>query len=100
MIQFPHCDARILHGPKSGCKYCLAAKDLQKIRRLWNINFTGEYETERDGVQMLPDPAELARPINKINRWYGNAPQTEEDIKQLDEEHKEFSKKLAEELNK
>ncbi len=41
MERFPHCDARILHPP-GVCSYCDDCPELQELRRVWGINFTGE----------------------------------------------------------
>lgn len=67
--QFPHCDSRILHAPGE-CEVCDNYSDWQELRKVWKINFTGHHD---QGLQVCP--AELARPIETIEKWYGNVPQ-------------------------
>lgn len=66
VVQFPHCDARILHAPTE-CQFCDAHPDWQDLRIAWGIAFTG-YEPED---KELPDPATFARG-DTINKWGGN----------------------------
>jgi hypothetical protein len=75
--KYPHCDARVLHAPGE-CKYCDLYPDEQQKRDLLGINFTGHTDSNK-----LPCPATQARPIETINRWYGNVPQPK---KELDED--------------
>ena len=64
--QFPHCDARILHGPKE-CEYCDNHKDWQALRVAWGIAFTGWTPEGKE----LPCPADNARgDAHKL--WVGN----------------------------
>lgn len=74
---YPHCDGRVLHAPGE-CTICDEyARALQKLRMVWNINFTGHHEeVSADGTWMLPCPAEVARPLSIINQWGGNTPKT------------------------
>lgn len=39
-MQFPHCDARVLHAPGE-CGYCDACPVWQQLRIAWGIAFTG-----------------------------------------------------------
>jgi hypothetical protein len=67
---FAHCDAYVVHAPTQ-CTYCdeyLA--DIQKWRADNGVNFTGENDADK-----LPCPATVRRDVQKIHRWYGNAPQ-------------------------
>lgn len=67
-LQFPHCDARVLHEPGE-CRYCDMHPEWQELRERWGINFTGVY----DPLKLLC-PAEQQRQINQINTWGGNIP--------------------------
>lgn len=58
---FPHCDDLVLHAPYE-CKYCDMFPDMQALRLLRGIPFTGHGE----------DPATERRPLNVINKWAGN----------------------------
>ena len=64
--QAPHCDAKVLHSPGT-CEYCDHRADLQAVRLVWGISFTGEGSTETSTC-----PSQLERPLEKINRWPGN----------------------------
>ena len=66
MAQFPHCDARVLHAPGL-CVYCDLYPDYQLARLETRVNFTGQ---SREGFSQCP--AELERPLETIERWYGN----------------------------
>ena len=68
-MQFPHCDANILHGPKWGCEYCNAHPDWQELREAWGINFSGEHDPQKS-----PCPSLRFRSEEIINRWGGNVP--------------------------
>lgn len=70
-MQFPHCDARILHH-HGACVYCDAHPDWQQLRVTWGINFTGESEP---GVQ--PCPADRARGDGHM-AWGGNVARDQE----------------------
>lgn len=65
---FPHCDPTVLHAPGE-CEYCDKLPTLQKTRINLNINFTGERDPRKN-----PDPSEIRRPLDTINRWPGNRP--------------------------
>lgn len=73
-FSFPHCDPKILHSPEANCAICNEYADsLQYIRKIWGINFTGEHSKfDADGNRLLPCPAEVARPLENINKWGGN----------------------------
>lgn len=60
---FPHCDSNVLHAPGE-CVYCDMYPQEQQQRITNGINFTGH------GL----DPATEARPLEIVNRWYGNVP--------------------------
>lgn len=64
-MQFPHCDARILHSP-GACVYCDDHPDWQQLRITWGINFTSESEPG-----LHPCPADAARGDNHME-WGGN----------------------------
>lgn len=71
---FPHCDTRVLHGPKDGCDYCNSYPDWQGLRTMWGIAFTGHKPTD----DQLPCPADAARPKGSPSdhrQWAGNRPQ-------------------------
>lgn len=84
---FPHCDPRVLHKPGE-CTYCdKDASDLQKIRKLWNINFTGHFE---EGL--LPCPADEARPNGDCEVWPNNRPDKINAKKRRDQNQKKKNK--------
>jgi hypothetical protein len=64
--QFPHCDAKVLHGPEDGCKYCNES-ELQGVREAWGINYTGHYDVHKSIC-----PSEQERSLDIINKWPGN----------------------------
>lgn len=65
---FPHCDSSVLHAPGE-CQYCDHYPDWQQARAVQGINFTGHHDPDK-----APCPAERRRPVETINRWYGNVP--------------------------
>lgn len=67
-MPFPHCDADVLHAPQV-CRYCDEHPAWQQARVDGGINFTGENDPAK-----LQDPATARRPVETINRWYGNVP--------------------------
>lgn len=69
MAEFPHCDPLVLHAP-GACIYCDKRPAAQQARVAAGVNFTGEG----------PDPATAVRPLETIERWYGNTPKTLEDL--------------------
>lgn len=91
--RFPHCDHRIVHAPGE-CNICDEYSPmLQYIREMYNINYTGHHDIVNSrGEQMLPDPAEVARPLSIINRWGGNTAKTKE---QLAAQELAFKEELA-----
>lgn len=66
--QFPHCDARVLHAPGK-CEYCDLHPDWQELRKVWNVNFTGQHF---EGKTVCP--AEYERGMESLNGWHGNVP--------------------------
>lgn len=86
--QYPHCDSRILHTP-GACQYCDRLPDWQELRTMWGINFTGEKVKGRSKC-----PAEKARSLKTINRWYGNVPHDAKREKELKAYYKELGKAL------
>lgn len=64
--QFPHCDQRILHAPKT-CEYCDMHKEWQALRLAWGIAFTGWEPEDKE----LPCPADYARG-DSHKLWPGN----------------------------
>lgn len=94
--RFPHCDQRILHAPGE-CKFCDDCSLLQFMRQMWGINFTGHHDMENEhGHPMSPCPAEVARPLELLNRWHGNTPKTEKQLKEQDEAFEQTVKKFFE----
>ena len=78
MIQYPHCDSRVLHAP-SECDYCDMHPDWQQQRIHDGICFTGQ--TPTTGNQPYPCPADAARPPGSPSdhrRWGGNKPTSAE----------------------
>lgn len=71
--QFPHCDDRILHAPRT-CEYCDMHPDLQEARIRDGICFTGQVERGKQ-----PCPSEKARSLKAINQWAGNRPMDAEE---------------------
>lgn len=70
-MQYPHCEARILHAPGE-CKYCDQHSDWQQLRVTWGIAFSGHEPTEE---QPIADPADLAVMKGErgdYNQWHGN----------------------------
>lgn len=67
----PHCDSKVLHAPGE-CSVCDDFPYAQKLRVMWNINFTGHSDLEK-----LPCPAEVVRGTD-CQRWPGNQAKREE----------------------
>ena len=64
-----HCDHLICHAPKE-CSFCDEYSPIQqKLREIWNVNFTGQHMPSK-----LLCPSEKRRPIDLINKWSGNTP--------------------------
>lgn len=78
-MQFPHCDARILHAPGE-CEYCDMHADWQELRQTWGIAFTGHVPvtpSDQPWLKQLPCPADFNRPPDSSSdhrRWSGNKP--------------------------
>lgn len=62
----PHCDQWVLHAP-GRCQHCDKYSDWQKMREMWDVNFTGERDPNK-----RPCPSEERRPLERIERWGGN----------------------------
>lgn len=73
MVQYPHCDSRILHAP-GVCKYC-DQSGLQEARKAAGIAFTGC----EPGPGEKRCPAEEARSLDMMHRWPGNRPRKDID---------------------
>jgi len=69
----PHMDELVLHSPGS-CRYCDRYPKLQGQRITDDINFTGEYDEDKDMCM-----SEIMRPLEEIEVWYGNRPIRYED---------------------
>lgn len=69
-MQFPHCDARVLHAPGE-CRFCDMHKDWQDLRVTWNIAFTGH----QPEAGQKPCPSDEARNLAGAHVWAGNVPQ-------------------------
>lgn len=96
MPKFPHCDALVLHAPGE-CEYCDLHTDMQQLRLVWGINFTGQYEA---GKYLCP--SEEGRSIDIINRWYGNRPKPPPRIptpEEVEQARSEIERMLAEDGN-
>lgn len=65
----PHCDHRVMHAPEE-CRYCDARPELQALRVIWGIAFTGHAPV--DG--QLPCPSDAARGTGGAHVWPGNVP--------------------------
>lgn len=63
---WPHCDPCVLHAPGE-CEYCDRHPELQAVREVWGINYTGKHEPAK-----YLCPAEDARSLSVIERWGGN----------------------------
>lgn len=94
LIQYPHCDPRVLHAPGE-CEYCDSHPDWQELRNTWAINFTGHRLTDR-----VVCPAEAVRSLHDINAWGGNVPSRHlPTVQQIDttiDELKELRRNLKE----
>lgn len=66
----PHCDSRVLHAP-GVCVFCDRRPDLQKHRRQMGMAFTDDPSPHPGAIQ---DIATQYRPIETINKWFGNRP--------------------------
>jgi hypothetical protein len=66
-LDFPHPDERVLHRPQT-CVSCDRFPQLQGVRHLWRLNFTGEFDPTK-----YPDPA-LAVLRPRAYDEQGNAP--------------------------
>lgn len=86
ILRYSHCDPRVLHGPKANCEFCNQHADWQELREVWGINFTGEHDSSKQTC-----PAERARPLDSINAWGGNRPETPELREVRDQAFKEFA---------
>jgi hypothetical protein len=69
----PHCDELVLHAP-GDCVYCDKYPTRQQARLDMGILFTDEKGYA--GPTARPCPATLLRPVETIERWYGNVPTT------------------------
>lgn len=67
----PHCDDLVLHEP-GRCEYCDRFPGWQDARLMRGIAFTGNEPEEWERAC----PATILRSVEKIERWYGNVPQT------------------------
>lgn len=66
----PHCDEWVLHAPGE-CIHCDKYPKRQELRNTYGINFTGD---TTEPPRPWACPAEMARPLEKIELWYGNVP--------------------------
>lgn len=93
MMQFPHCDSRVLHSPTE-CEYCDRHGDWQFLREVWGIAFTGH--PPKDG--QVACPADRARPSGAQNdhqRWPGNVARPTEAV--VERQFQEYRQRLLEE---
>ena len=86
----PHCDDRILHRPGK-CWACDLYPERQALRVKFSIRYTGD---DPLAMPVWPCPAEMARPAESLNHWYGNVARTQaeadEDHRRLEEELKAY----------
>jgi hypothetical protein len=69
---FPHCDSKVLHAP-GVCSYCDEYPERQQARYDEGVAFTGQVN-----AALKPDPAQVDRPLELIERWPGNRPRRDE----------------------
>ncbi len=69
----PHMDEYVLHSPGM-CKYCDCYPRAQGHRIRDGINFTGEYDVDKDRCM-----SEILRTLEEIEEWRGNQPIRYED---------------------
>jgi len=63
---------------------------------MWGINFTNHHDLkDKHGIVMLPCPAEVARPLDTINKWGGNTAKTQADWDALNNQMKEIRLKYG-----
>jgi len=70
-IQFPHCDALILHSPGK-CEYCDRHPDWQALRSAQGIAFSDTTDEEIRDHNLVPCPSTYRRPADLRDRWPGN----------------------------
>lgn len=63
----PHCDQRVLHAPGE-CEHCDTFPELQSVRQLWGIAFTGH----QPGPGQICCPSDFLRGLNGADVWPGN----------------------------
>lgn len=63
-----HCDQRVLHEPGL-CEYCDEYPEAQAKRVELGVNFTS-----LNDPNLLPCPADKARPVTNLYSWAGNHP--------------------------
>lgn len=73
-LQFPHCDARILHAP-GVCEYCDEKPEWQQLRTVWGICFSGENPTDSQPIACPADLAVMFGQRGDYNGWNGNVPE-------------------------
>ncbi len=103
LVQFPHCDPRILHAPEDNCKWCNMHPDWQELRKAWGIAFTGHsYDSngkpyvDEHGNVLMPCPAQYNRGMTHVNAWPGNVAMTPEREKAMDEQMDRLKRDLSE----
>ena len=72
VMQYPHCDQRILHAPGE-CQYCDAHPGWQELRASWHIAFSG-HAPEHGETACPADLAVLFGERGNYNCWGGNRP--------------------------
>ena len=75
MVQFPHCDALILHHPGT-CVYCDRHPDWQSLRSAQGIAFSNDTPEFVKTNNLLPCPSEQRRTAEQRDQWFGNVPST------------------------
>lgn len=72
-IQFPHCDALILHSPGT-CQYCDRHPDWQALRSAQGIAFSDTSDDVIRDHNLIPCPSTVRRTRDLRDRWPGNTP--------------------------
>jgi hypothetical protein len=72
-LQFPHCDALVLHRPGT-CEYCDRHPDWQQMRSRQGIAFSNDSDEHVRWHNLIPCPSTVRRPAEARDRWPGNVP--------------------------
>lgn len=72
-VQFPHCDALILHSP-GACEFCDRHPDWQALRSGMGVAFSDTPEEMIKKQNLVPCPSTHRRPAEVRDLWPGNVP--------------------------